>query len=461
MPTLRRCPRARRAVALAVLLAGGAGGLLHAARPVAVRAAGDDAGAVVVLAIDGVINPITARYVTREVAAARDAALVVLRLDTPGGLDGSMREVVRALLASPAPVAVYVAPPGARAASAGMFVTLAAHVAAMAPDTAIGAAHPVTLGGAADEVTRAKVTNDAAALARSLAASRGRDAAWAELAVRESLSLTAREAEARGVVDLVAADQRDLLRALQGRQVTTAAGARRLDVAGAEVVERRMSPSERLLDRMADPDIAFLLLSLGALGILAELLHPGALAPGVLGAIALVLGFVALGNLPVNGAGLLLLGLGLLMVIGEAFTPGIGVLAVGGGLSFLLGALLLYRPLGVPSPAWPDLRPSPWVVGVALGATLTFVLAVLRAAVEARRAPVATGPEALLGRRGVAATDLAPRGVVRVDQEPWNALVVGDAPVLAGEAVVVVGVEGVTVKVVRAVRSAELEGLKR
>lgn len=438
-------------------LAGGLAGPSLTPAPSARASSPAAPGGVVLLEVDGLINPISARYVAREVAGHPDAALIVLRLDTPGGLDGAMRDMVQALLASPVPVAVHVAPPGARAASAGLFVTLAAHVAAMAPDTAIGAAHPVQLGGQADAVLTAKVTHDAAALARSLAETRGRDAAWAERAVRESLSLTAREAAARGVVDLVAADLDELLRALDGRLVRmssgpAAAGPARLDLAGAEVLEVGMPLGERVLDRLADPSIAFLLLSLGALGVLAELFNPGALLPGVLGLIALLLGFVALGNLPVGGAGLLLLGLGLVLVVGEAFTPGLGVLALGGGLSLLLGALLLYRPLGVPSPAWPDLRPSPWVVGLGLGALGTFVVVVARAAVEARRAPVTTGVEALLGRRGLVAVDLAPRGVVRVDLEPWNALAVDGGPIRAGEAVVVVEVQGVTLKVVRAVR---------
>lgn len=448
--------RPRRALALALIVLGAAG---LAARPARTAAAPPaPRGAVVVLDVEGVINPITARYLERELRAAGDAALVVVRLDTPGGLDTAMRDMIQAILGAPAPVAVHVAPPGARAASAGMFVTLAAHVAAMAPETAIGAAHPVALGGGADDVAMSKVVNDAAAMARALAEARGRDAGWAEQAVRESLSLTAREAAARGVVDLVAADLDELLDAVHGRVVETAGGPRRIQVVRAEVLERPMPLPERALQRLAHPDLAFLLLTLGALGLLAELFNPGALVPGIAGAIALLVGFVAIGNLPVGGAGLLLLALGLLLIAGEALTPGVGVLAVGGGVAFVLGALLLYRPLGPASPALPDLRPSPWLVGLGLGGAGAFALVVVRAALRSRHEPVVTGVEALIGRRGVAVTDLAPLGTVRVDLEPWQAEATAGKPIYAGEDVVVVGVEGVTVKVQRAPARAALGG---
>ncbi|MCO5166404.1 MAG: nodulation protein NfeD [Planctomycetes bacterium] len=446
----------RRALALALVALGGVGLSLRAVPTAA--AAPAPRGAVVVLEVEGVINPITARYLERELRAAGDAALVVVRLDTPGGLDTAMRDMIQAILGAPAPVAVHVAPPGARAASAGMFVTLAGHVAAMAPETAIGAAHPVALGGAADDVAMSKVVNDAAAMARALAEARGRDAGWAEQAVRESLSLTAGEAAARGVVDLVARDLDELLDAVHGRVVETAAGARRIQVVRAEVVERPMPLVERALQRLAHPDLAFLLLTLGALGLLAELFNPGALVPGVAGAIALLVGFVALGNLPVGGAGLLLLGLGLLLIAGEALTPGVGVLAVGGGVAFVLGALLLYRPLGPVSPALPDLRPSPWLVGLGAGGVGAFTLLVVRAALRSRHEPVATGVEALLGRRGVATTDLAPHGTVRIDLEAWLGEAAGGGTIYAGEDVVVVAVEGVTVKVQRAPARVALGG---
>lgn len=406
---------------------------------------------VYLLVIDGVISPLSARYLERNlrVAAAEQAALVVLRLDTPGGLEKSMRQMTQMLLGSPVPVAVYVAPPGARAASAGMFVTIAAHVAAMAPGTNIGAAHPVAIGGEANEVMASKAVQDAAALARAVATERGRNADWAERAVRESLSITAREALEKNVIDLVASDLGDLLRQLDGRKVRTVAGEITLRVADAPVFERPMSLPERILATLVDPNIAYLLFTLGMIGLIAELYNPGSILPGVSGLLAIILAFVAFGSLPINWAGVFLLMVALGLFIAELQTQGVGILAVGGTVAFVLGSLMLFTPPGPVSPALPAVRVSPWLITGMTVLMVGFFLLVLRAVVQSTRIPVATGIQALVGRSGVALSDLVPRGSVRVAGEVWSAESIAGL-IEAGETVRVVGVEGVTLRVTRA-----------
>lgn len=411
------------------------------------------------LTIEGVINPLTARYLGRELQLAADAgaAAVVVQLNTPGGLESAMREMVQAMLNSPVPVVVYVAPPGGRAASAGMFVTVAAHVAAMAPGTNIGAAHPVGLGGEVDPVSAEKIVNDAAALARSIAASRGRNAAWAEEAVRQSVSITAEEAVTQDVVDLVADDLETLLDRIDGRRVTTAAGEVALRTAAARVVERPMPLPERILQTITDPNIAYVLFTIGTIGLIAELYNPGALFPGITGAVSLLLAFVAFGSLPINWAGVILLGLAVVLLVVDLQAEGLGPLAVGALVAFVLGSLMLYSPLTPTSPAMPQIRVSPWVIAtVALGLG-TFFAVVVRALWRARRAPVTTGPQALIGQVGVAVSDVAPGGTVRVQGELWSA-VAEDGAIRAGEAARVVSVEGVTLRVRRAQAAAAMPG---
>jgi membrane-bound serine protease (ClpP class) len=404
-----------------------------------------------VLTLEGVINPLTARYLERELreAASARAELVVLRLDTPGGLESSMRKMTEAILASRVPVAVYVAPPGARAASAGMFITIAAHVAVMAPGTNIGAAHPVGIGGAqADSVMTGKVVNDAAALARALAAERGRNVTWVEQAVRRSVSITAAEALEQDVVDLVARDLDELLRRLDGRQLRTSAGEVTLRTAGARLVEEPMRLHERMLHVITDPNVAYLLFTIAMVGIMAELYNPGMIFPGLVGAVSLLLALVAFGSLPINWAGILLLLLAAGLTIAELYTEGFGVFGVGGLVAFVLGSLLLYEPFGVPSPSLPAVRVSPWLIAATAAGMGTFLVIVVRALVRAQRAPVAVGPQALVGRVGVALSNLEPTGQVRVNGEVWSA-VVEDEAVRVGESVEVAGVEGVTLRVRR------------
>ena len=394
------------------------------------------------LAIDGVINPLTARYLERELreAASARAILVVLRLDTPGGLESSMRKMIEAILASPVPVAVYVAPSGARAASAGMFLTIAAHVAAMAPGTNIGAAHPVGLGGGADSVMTGKVVNDAAALARAVATERGRNAAWAEAAVRRSVSITAAEAVERDVIDLVARDLDELLRRLDGRSVRTSAGELVTQTAGARLAERPMRLHERLLHVITDPNIAYLLFTIAMVGIMAELYNPGMIFPGLTGVVSLMLALVAFGSLPINWAGVLLLLLAAGLTIAELYAEGFGVFGVGALIAFVLGSLLLYEPFGLPSPSLPAARVSPWLIAVTAAGMATFLGLVVRALVRAQHGPLAAGPQALIGRTGVALSNLGPSGPVRIAGEVWTAVVEDDDEVRAGDSVEVAGV---------------------
>lgn len=414
------------------------------------QAAGQADGEVHVLTIEGVINPLTSQYLIRGLreGAEAGAAAVVVRLNTPGGLESSTREMTQAMLGSTIPVVVYVTPAGGRAASAGMFITIAANVAAMAPGTNIGAAHPVGLGGQTDPVAAEKIVNDSAALARAIATQRGRNAAWAEQAVRESVSITAEEALDQRVIDLVVGDLESLLRELDGRQVSTAGGEVTLRTAGAPAVEKPMSLPERILQTIADPNVAYILFTLGVIGLIAELYNPGALFPGITGAISLILAFVAFGSLPVSWAGILLLLLAVGLFVAELYTEGIGVLAVGGLIAFVLGSLMLYTPLAPTAPTMPQVRVSPWLVATISVGIAGFFLLVLGALLRARRAPVITGTQAMIGRAGMARSDLTPAGVVRVDSEDWSAIAL-DGSIRAGEEVLVVGVEGVTLRVKR------------
>jgi membrane-bound serine protease (ClpP class) len=408
-------------------------------------------GEVRLLEIDGVINPFTARYLERELARAQreGATLVVLRLDTPGGLESSTRRMVEALLGSEVPVVVHVAPPGAHAASAGMFITIAGHVAAMAPGTNIGAAHPVGVGaGNGEQVAVAKVVSDVAAFARAIATARGRNAEWAERAVRESESLAAEEALQLNVIDLIATDLEQLLGAVEGMEVTTTAGVITVSAAGLPQQERHMNFAERILHVITDPNIAYILMTIGVIGLIAELYNPGTFIPGIIGVIALIMAFLAFGSLPVSWAGVLLLLLAIGLFVAELNSEGIGFLAAAGMIAFVLAGLLFYRPITPVSPALPEAQVSWWVVVFMAAVFSGFFLIVLRAALRARREPVVTGVPALVGRTGTAVSALAPHGQVRVDGETWSAEAV-DGQIASGEVVIVLGVEGVRLQVTR------------
>lgn len=404
--------------------------------------------------IDAVIHPVTAEFMidTLRQAAAADATLVVFTLRTPGGLVDSMLEINQAIVAARTPVVVYVAPSGSRAASAGFLITIAADVAAMAPGTHIGAAHPVAgLGEKLDETLAKKAAQDLAAHARSIAEKRGRNVKLAEAAVTESRSFTEQEARSASppLIDLVAADFDDLLRQLDGREVTRFDGSRvTLHTAGAVVHRVEMTWRQRLLSAIAHPQIAYLLLSLGTLGITIELWNPGAVLPGVVGGVCLLLAFFAFQILPVNYVGLLLILFGLILLILEVKIASFGVLAAGGIVSLIFGSLMLFE-----SPV-PELRLGLRVVlPVTLGLS-AIVLFLVHLAVQAQRRRSVTGPSGMLGEVGRALTAIEPGGVGRVlvHGEIWNATAA--EPVAAGEEVVVTAVRGLKVTV-RSARSAD------
>ena len=411
--------------------------------------ASDPAKPVYLLPAQGVIDPVLARFLERGIAQAgrEGAGCVIIQLDTPGGLDTAMRAIIKAINNSNVPVVVYVAPAGARAASAGVFITMAAHVAAMAPATDIGAAHPVALEREIPEEMKAKVVNEAAAYIRALAEARGRNADWAEQAVRKSLSLSAQAALENDVIDLIAADLEELLQKLDGRVVELPTGEVELHTAGALLKRIGLSFPERLAHKIVDPNIAYVLFTLGIWGIIAEFYHPGAILPGLTGVIMLILAFIAFGSLPVNWGGVALLLLAIVLFILDLKVSGF-ILSVFGGIAFILGSLLLFRPFGVPTPTLPRFTVNPWLIaGMTAGFASFFAFAVTKV-LQARRERVSGGPEELIGATGVALTALDPQGVVRVRGEEWTAEAVDD-PIAEGTEVEVLAIDGLTLKVRR------------
>jgi membrane-bound serine protease (ClpP class) len=407
---------------------------------------------VTVLTLEGPIDPISARYVQRglEQAARDGAALAVIEMDTPGGLALSMDQIVAKMLASPVPVAVYVWPQGARAASAGVFISMAAQIAAMAPGTHIGAAHPVTSGGGDIQGTMGeKVLNDTLAKLKSLAQLRRRNVAWAEQAVRRSISLTDSEAVARGVVDFTAKDLDDLLLQADGRTVDTPRGTMVLHTAGA--VERPFATSfiDRFLGFLVNPDIAYVLLIIGVFGIIFELSHPGLVAPGIAGGIALLLSFISFGSLPTNMGGILFIVLAIVLFILDIKLPTHGILTAGGIASFVLGSFLLFPPWRMPRlPTAPVVRVDPVLIGLMTAMVAAFFLFIVSKGLLAQRRRPSFGTESLPGARGVAITEIAPVGQVHSMGEQWSARSV-EGPIHVGENVEVVGREGLRLLVRR------------
>lgn len=392
---------------------------------------------IVVATYEGVINPVSAEYLHDAITFAEEnqAHLLIFQLDTPGGLDTSMRSMVKDMIASQVPVVVYIAPSGARAASAGVFLTLAAHIAAMAPGTNIGAAHPVAMGGGEmDKVMKKKVENDAIAYIRSLAERRGRNADWAEDAVRNSVSVSAQEALKLGVIDLVANNFDDLLNRLEGYTVNMDGQSLTLRTRNAKIEQFPMSWRLEALKALSDPNIAYVLMTIGMVGLIAELYNPGAILPGVVGAISLILAFYSLQSLPVNYAGVLLLILGLVFLILEATVTSFGLLAIGGVISLVLGSLMLMRE------EFPFYQLSWTVILPVVLITAGFTLLVATFGVKSFRARTMTGQEGMIGLIGTAKTDLAPRGKVFVHGELWEAY--SDEPIPAGTPVQVTGIEG-------------------
>ena len=408
-----------------------------------------DSPRVDVITIKGTINPVLTDYIKRGIEQAEDydATVVVIQMDTPGGLDTAMRDIIQEIINAKVPVVVYVAPSGARAASAGMYITLSADIAAMAPNTAIGAATPVQLGGdgeagMSDEM-KAKVINDAAAYARSLAESHGRNAEWAERAVIEGVSITSREALELNVIDLESPDLATLVAQLDGREVTMLDGSViTLNTQGATINHIKMKLIEDFLYTIADPNIAYLLLSLASLGIMVEIFNPGLIFPGVVGAISLLLAFYALGVLPVNWAGVLFIVLAFGLFIAEVLTTTFGLFTAGGVVSLVAGSLILFQG------ASPVFRVDPWLI-----ATVTIIITaasafIINRALSAHRKQAKTGREELIGKTAVVKTTLNPEGTVFYKGERWTAISDGDR-VEPKEEVIITKIDGLTLHVVR------------
>ena len=432
--------------AIALLL--GLAGLL-AARAEAQELAGPHA---LVIKVDGVINPVKDRYIERAIEAAEtgEAELLLIRLDTPGGLLDSTRDIVERLLASPVPTAVYVSPAGARAGSAGTFITAAANFAVMAPGSNIGAATPVSSTGQdLDETLASKVENDAAALIRSIAQERNRNAELLEATVREAASYTAQEALDGNVVDFIAEDMNSLLSQLGGLTAQTPAGPVTLESEGLAMRTLEKNLMENLLELLADPNVSFLLLTIGGLGIVIELFNPGLIVPVVVGVICLILAFVALGNLPANWAGVALILLAIVLAAAEVLVAGFGVLGIGSVVCLVLGGLFLFAQFGDTSPTLPPLSVNRWlIVGVAV-VTAGSVLYLGREAVKSRRQRRADASQSVIGEIGVVTRALSPRGIVRVASDTWTAVSADGRPIEAGEEVWVVDVDGLVLTVTR------------
>jgi len=430
LPVLSRLPLFARALLVALLLS----------LPVQPGAA--FARQVNVIRVESVISPSSADYIVSAIKQAEKdkVAALVIELDTPGGLDTSMRVIIKEMLAAERPIVVYVAPSGARAASAGAFITMAAHIAAMAPGTNIGAAAPVAMGGQMDKTMEKKVTNDAAAYMRTIAEKRGRPIELAEEWVRKATAKTETEALKAKLIDVISPKLDDLLQAIDGRVVTTAAGKVKIETKNAVIHREEMNLREKILKIITDPTIAYLLLILGLAGLYFEFSTPGAILPGVLGGISLILALYAFQQLPINYAGVLLILLAIVMFIAEIKIVSHGVLTAGGIAAMILGSMMLIN-----TPA-PYMRISLTAIIGTAAATAAFFLFVVGAGVRALRSRTTTGMEGLIGEIGVVRTRLAPRGQVFLRGELWNAE--GDGVVETGESVRITGMDGLTLRVV-------------
>jgi len=401
-----------------------------------------------VLHAEGVINPVLVDYIERgiEQAEENNAVVCIIQMDTPGGLDTSMRDIVKFIVNARVPVVVYVSPSGARAASAGVFITMAGHVAAMAPNTAIGAAHPVSIGEegeeAMSETMEEKVVNDAAAYIRSIAEAHGRNMEWAEKAVRESVSATEQEALELNVIDMVAPDLDSLVSQLDGKQVTMLGGnIVTLHTQGATINHIKMNTMEDFLYAISDPNIAFILLSLATLGIMAEIFNPGLIFPGVLGAISGLLAFYSLGMLPVNYAGVLLIVLAFGLFIAEVFTTTFGLFTAGGITALVLGSLILFK-------GGPLFQINPWLITTTVIIIVALFTLVINRVIRAHHRQASTGREELVGKTAVVKVALEPEGTVFYKGERWVAMS-DKGRVEPGEAVIITRVDGLKLYVTK------------
>lgn len=402
---------------------------------------------VYVIQINGPINPVAAEYIVSSIKQATEdeAECLIIELDTPGGLMESTRLITKAMLASEVPVVIFVSPSGARAASAGVFMTYAAHLAAMTTSTNIGAAHPVNMGGGADtsNTMMEKVTNDAVAQIKAVAEKRGRNVEWAEEAVRKSVSITEKEALEKNVINFIAPDLDSLLILMNGHEVELPHRKTKMKTAGAQIKRIEMNWRHRLLDKISDPNIAYILLLLGIYGIFFELSNPGAILPGVLGGIFLILGFYALQTLPVNWAGLLLILFAIILFILETQITSYGILAIGGIVAMFLGSVMLFsKPTSVFEPV---IKVSLQIIIAATLLTAAFFSIALGLAVKAHRKQVTTGREGMIGEIGTTLTALDPEGRVQVHGEIWRAH--SETPIKKGLPVKVIAVSGLQIKV--------------
>lgn len=388
---------------------------------------------------DDIINPITVRYIGRGIQKAEqsNAECLIIQLDTPGGLMASTKKITSRIMNAKVPVVVYVAPQGAGAVSAGVFITTASHVAAMAPGTHIGAAHPVTGGGNEQQVSKVmnqKWENYAASYVAGMAEERHRNVKWVQQAVRKSASATAEEAHKLKVVEILAEDTSDLLHQLDGRKVKLADGEVTLHTQGAEVQDLEMYPQEQFLNRLAHPNIAYVLWTLALVGLVFEVTHPGTIFPGIVGAVCLILALFAFSALPINWAGAILMVLGIGLLLAEIKVPSHGVLTIGGVVAFVLGSLML-----IDSPI-PELRVPIVLILTVTAATAGFFIFAIAYGLRAQRRRVDTGQEGMIGRVGKVKRELDPEGTVFVRGEYWNARTDGDS-IPAGRKVRVVHVD--------------------
>jgi membrane-bound serine protease (ClpP class) len=394
-----------------------------------------------VITIDGVITSPTAKYVANSINDAQQAEVegLIILLDTPGGMDTAMRDIAKSILNAPLPVIVFVSPPGARAASAGVIITEAAHIAAMAPGTNIGAAHPVSIGlggGGMDKTMSKKVENDAAAYARSIAKARGRSEEWAEKAVRKSESITAEEALKLNVIDFVAPDIDKLLVAIDQKEVNLAKGKKKISTKNAIINNKKMGTRQGVLTAISDPNISYILLLIGLAGLYFELSTPGAILPGVIGGISLLLAFFGLSTLPVNYTGILMIIFGVILFIAEIKVMSHGILTVGGVISLIMGSLLLF------DTTEPALRISLQVLIPAILVASGFFIVVIWLAIKAQMRKHFTGVEAMIGAEAEVVTDIDNEGKVFLKGEYWKAT--SEKPIKKGAKVKVVKVEGLS-----------------